>query len=253
MGRPDGSPMGRGFRSVSNDTTEGFVQEVHQRLREEQLMTNARKYAPMLIGAVIVLLLAVGGWQLWQGYQLGEARKGAVEFSAAQQLAANGDMDRAKAAFLALTTHGPQTYRTMARLEYGAILALQGDLDPALHAFDQAAAETGDPTIKQTAQLRAAYIAAETQDFDTVQRRLQPIIDSHSRLSYLAQELLAVQAWKAGKYDLARSTLETVSLAFSAPQSVRDRAQEFLSVIGPAPAQAPSAANAPAHSEGGHQ
>jgi hypothetical protein len=142
----------------------------------------------------------------------------------------------------------------MARLEYGAVLQAQGDLTGALAAFDKAATEASDPTMRESAQLRAAYLAAETQDFDAINRRLQPMLNSHTRLSYLAQELLAVQAWKAGKMDVARNTLQNLSLAFSAPESVRQRAQQYLAVIGPAPAQpAPTTpAPAPAHAEGAH-
>ena len=56
------------------------------------------------------------------------------------------------------------------------------------------------------------------------------------RISYLARELLGVEAWEAGENDLARDTLENLTLAFDAPEAVRQRAQLALSVIGPAPA-----------------
>jgi hypothetical protein len=107
--------------------------------------------------------------------------------------------------------------------------------------------------MRETAQLRAAYIAAETQDFSALQTRLQPIIDSGSRLSYLARELLAIEAWEAGQNDIARDALENLTLAFDAPEGVRQRAQVALSVIGPAPESpetpAASAATAPAEGD----
>jgi hypothetical protein len=239
---------------VTDDSTESFVQEVDQNLRDERMLAEAKRHAPLAIAAVALFIAAIAGWQMWRGYQTNEARKGAQEFSAAQTLAGNGDMNGAKAAFLALTTRGPQTYRVMARLEYAAVLQAQGDLTGALAAFDKAATESNDPVMRESAQLRAAYLAAETQDFDAINRRLQPMLNSHTRLSYLAQELLAVQAWKAGKMDVARNTLQNLSLAFSAPESVRQRAQQYLAVIGPAPAQpAPTtSAPAPAHAEGAH-
>lgn len=239
---------------MTDDGTETFVQEVDQHLRDERMFADAKKYAPYAIGAVVLFLAAIAGWQLFQRNQIDQARQGATEFAAAQQLAGAGDMAGAKTAFTALTTHGPQTYRTMAQLELAAVLQAQGDLNGALAAFDKAAGEASDPTMKETAQLRAAYLAAETQDFDAIQRRLQPLLNSHTKLSYLAQELLAVQAWKAGKTDVARSTLQTLSLAFSAPESVRQRAQQYLAVIGPATtAPAPATTpNAPAPAQGAH-
>jgi hypothetical protein len=53
--------------------------------------------------------------------------------------------------------------------------------------------------------------------------------------------------------DLARDTLENLSLAFDAPSSVQERARLALSVIGPAPATSADGANAPAPSEGENQ
>ncbi len=137
----------------------------------------------------------------------------------------------AKAAFLRLTTQGTPNYRVMARMEYAAIQQLQGDFDGAIASFDQAAAATNDPILKETAQLRAAYIAADTQDFEALQRRLQPLLQSHSRISYLGRELLAIQAWRTGHNDIARTTLQDITLAFDAPEGVRQRAQVTLSLL----------------------
>jgi hypothetical protein len=104
--------------------------------------------------------------------------------------------------------------------------------------------------MRLTAQIRAAYIAADTGDFAALQTRLTPIIESETRFSYLARELLGIEAWEAGEIDLARDTLESLTLAFDAPEEVRQRAQIALSVIGPAPATSADGAEAPAPSEG---
>jgi hypothetical protein len=233
---------------TKDDTTETFVQEVDQSVREEQLLAQAKRYGPWLAGLFVLVLAALGGWQWWQQHQRDVARSQATEYAAAQQLAASGNLDGAKAAFEHLTTQGPDTYRVMARMEYAALLSVQGDLDGSIAAFDQAAAAAHDPVMKETAQLRAAYIAAETQDFEALQRRLQPLLQSHSRISYLARELLAIQAWRSGHNDIARSTLEELTLAFDAPEGVRQRAQVTLALVGRAPASAHPATNSPASS-----
>lgn len=232
--------------------TDSFVQEVDESLREDRVVQFLKKYGVWIGGAVVVFLLGIGGWQAWNASQLNAAREHAEEYSAAQDLARAGNLDEAKLAFERLTEEGPGTYRVMARLEYAAALEAQGDLEGALAAFDQAAEQANDPIMRQTAQLRAAYIAAETQDLAALQTRLEPLLESEGRLSYLARELLAIEAWEAGNLDLARETLENLTLAFDAPEAVRQRAQVALSVVGPAPTPTPAdgAANAPAPSEG---
>lgn len=235
---------------MSNDT-DAFVQEVDQNLREERLMKLFRRYGPWAAGAV-VLALAIGfGWVQWQAYQLNNSREHAQEYAAAQNLAASGNLDEAKAEFERLSGEGPHVYRVMAQMEHAAVLEQQGDLEGALAGFDAAAEAASDPVMRETAQLRAAYIAAETQDFEALQLRLQPLINSESRLSFLARELLAIEAWEAGDMNLARDTLQNLTLAFDAPQSVRERAQVALSVIGPAPAASTAGdAQAPTPAEG---
>lgn len=252
-----------------DDATEGFVQEVDQRLGEERLMSDLKRYGPWLAGLFLVFLVGIGGWQFWTDHQRQAAREESTAFRAAQEMAQQGNMDGAKAAFQHLTTQGSDTYRVMARMEYAAIQQMQGDMEGSIASFDQAAAAARDPIMKETAQLRAAYIAADTQDFEALQRRLQPLVQSHSRISFLARELLGIQAWQSGHYDIARSTLEDLTLAFDAPDGVRQRAQVTLALLpaaapaaapasspspaSPAPATRTQGATSPAPSQGAHQ
>lgn len=231
--------------------TDSFVNEVDESIRQDRALAIAKRYGPYLIGLFFVFLLAIGGWQWWQGQSAKAERAQSEALVAALEMAQTGNVDGAKAELERLSGEGPRAYRAMARMHRAAILQEQGDLQAALAEFDLAAQAANDPIMRDTARLRAAYIAADTEDFAAVQTRLQPLISSDSRLSFLARELLAVEAWQAGEVDLARSTLENLTLAFDAPETVRQRAQLTLSVIGPAPAApADGAQTAPAPSEG---
>jgi hypothetical protein len=235
---------------VTNDS-DSFIQEVDEGLRQDRAMTMLRRWGPYAVGLIVVILLAVGGWQLWRDQQTKAAQRESDAFAAALEQAQNGDLEAAKTAFQDLTTRGPRAYRLMARMEHAAILEQQGDLEGALGAYDSIAEDAHDDTLRDSAAIRAAYIAAETQDFAALRTRLQPIIDRGGHASYLAQELLGVEAWEAGELDLARDTLENIRLAFDAPQAVTRRAELALAVIGPAPAPAGGApAPAPQASEG---
>lgn len=234
---------------MTNDT-DSFVQEVDESLRQDRIVTFFQRWGVWLIGGFVAIIATVGAWQGYRAYQLNASRDHAEEYAAAQTLAREGNLDEAKAAFQRLQGEGPGVYRVMAQLEHAAVLEAQGDLQGALREFDAAAADARDPVMRETAQLRAAYIAADTQDFAALQTRLQPLIESDSRMSYLARELLAIEAWEAGQNDLARDTLQSLTLAFDAPEAVRNRAQMALSVIGPASSTSADGANAPAPSEG---
>lgn len=230
--------------------TDSFVNEVDESLRQDRALALAKQYGPWLIGLFLVFLAGIGGWQWWRAEQIRAARAQSDEFQAAFEMAQAGNLDSAKAEFERLSGEGPRVYRAMAHMQTATILEAQGDLDGAIAAFDAAAEASSDPIMRDTARLRAAYIAAETQDFDTLQTRLQPLADSDSRLSFLARELIAIEAWEAGHNDIARSQLENLTLAFDAPEAVRRRAQIALSVIGPAAATPADSVPAPAPSEG---
>jgi hypothetical protein len=239
---------------VTNET-DSFVNEVDENLRREQAVSLARRYGPYVAGVFVVFLLAIGGWQFWRDYQQNQSRHQADQYAAAQELFAAGNLAEAKTEFERLSNEGPRTYRAMARMEHAAILAQEGDLEGAIAGIDSAAEIAPDQVMRESAQIRAAYIAADTQDFPALRTRLQPLIDSDTRVSYLAKELLAIEAWEAGETELARQTFDQLTLAFEAPDSLRQRAQIALSVLGPAPAAATpetpaDGAVAPAPSEG---
>jgi len=236
---------------VTNET-DSFVQEVDESLRQDRVLGFFRQYGVIVLGVLIAVVLVIGGWQAWRAYSMNAAREHSDDYLAAQQLLAAGNLDGAKAEFERLRDEGPRHFRIMARMEHAATLQAQGDLEAALAEFDEAANQASDPVLRETAQLRAAYIAAETQNLAALQTRLQPLIETDGRISFLARELLGIEAWEAGNLDLAREQLEALTLAFDAPEAVRQRAQVALSVVGPAPETNTPAdgAAAPAPSEG---
>jgi hypothetical protein len=223
---------------VTNES-DSFIQEVDEKVREDRMMAILKRYGPWAGGLLAVSLICVFGWISFQDYQVSQSRKAAENFGAAVEQLQESDLDAASESFAQLANEGPQIYRSMAMMESAAILQVQGDLDGAIAAFDAAAEASPDPIARDSARMRAAYIAAETQDFQALRARLAPLIDSDTPFSFLARELLGVEAWEAGDADLARETLQNLTLAFDAPESVRQRAQLVLSVVGPAEDSAP--------------
>lgn len=230
---------------------ESFFQEVDQRVRDERMLSLAKKYGPWLAGAFVAILFGVIAGELWRNYEGDEAKRQSVAFAEAQQKARTGEADAAIAQFETMSKSGPQVYRVLAMMERAAALQSKGDLQGALAGFDEAATAARDPILRDSARMRAAYIVADTQDFQAVRTRLQPIIDGGGQMSYLARELLGVEAWEAGETDLARDTLAPIALALEAPESVRQRAELVLTVLGPAPAAPATTTPAPGNAAKG--
>lgn len=226
------------------DQNESFFQEVDEQLRQDRLMKAFKRWGPWAGGALALVLVVVFGWIEFQNYQVREAGKQSDLFDEALKQVQGGDLDAATAQFAELSEKGPKTYRVMAMMERAALLEQRGDLAGAVTAFDAAAEASTDPIMRDSARIRAAYIVADTQDLQALKTRLQPIIDAKTPFSFLARELLGLKAWDSGDAELARSTLENITLAFDAPESVRQRAQLLLAVIGPAPESADAGGDA---------
>jgi len=236
---------------VTNDS-DSFVQEVNESLRQDRVVGFLRQNGIYIGIALVIFIGGIAGWQIYKDQTLKGSRAHAQEYAAAQRLAQEGNLADAKTEYERLSGEGPRVYRAMAQMEHAAVLETEGDLEGALAGFDRAAETATDPLMRDTARLRAAYLAAETGDFAALRTRLEPLIASDTRISYLARELLAIEAWEAGETDLARTTLEQLQLSLEAPEAVQSRATTALAVIGPAPqsSQSEGAANAPAPSEG---
>ena len=227
--------------------------EVEEEVRRDRYMRWMRQFGPWIGGALALVLIGVGGWQAYEGWRHGQARTYSNDFSAAQEMLTAGDAKGAVAALQALDEGGPAIYRQLAELEAASALVAQGDLQGALTRYDAAAAAARDPIVRDTARLRAAYLVADSQDFPAVQARVAPIIEAGGPIGHLARELLAIEAWEAGEFALARSSFDQITLSTDAPEAMQQRARLALAVLGPAaprqagaaPAQQSNAPEAP--------
>lgn len=222
-----------------------IFEEVETGLREDKLQSWLRKYWLVAIGAVVAVVLGVVLYNVWGAWRQSDNRAQGEKFAALQQQAAT-DPAGAIAALSAFQRSAHGGYKALAEMERAGALQAQGDLAGALAAFDSAAKLSNEPVVKQSAQLRAAYLAAETENFAALDARLKPLIDARGPFSYLARELIGVKAYEDGQVERARTEFTYLESAFDAPEGVRNRASSFLAVLGPAPQSAAPAPAAPA-------
>ena len=223
-----------------------IFEEVEEKLREDKLQVWWDKYGMVAIGAAVGLVLFVGAYGAFNAWRASANAATGERFAVIQQQI-QSDPAAAQAALTTFEKSASGGYRALAEMERAGALQAQGDLRGAIAAFDNAAKLANEPVVKQSAQLRAAYLAADVESFTDLEGRLQPLIDTRGPFSYLARELLGVKAYEAGQPERARTEFTYLETALGAPDGVRQRASSFLSVLGPAPEpSAPAAAPAPA-------
>jgi hypothetical protein len=213
-------------------------EEVEEGLRQDQFAIFIKKYGVLLAAGFVAILLGIGGYQGFTAWQANQSRDFATKLDQAQQLATAHKDAEAEKALNDIIGRAPAGYKTAALLQLGAVKLDKGDEAAALKAYEDAAKASPTPQFRDIAQLKAAYVAADIEDFAKLDARVKPIIDKAGPFSFQARELLAMQAYANGDTARAREELEFLTLALDAPEGVRQRAQGLLSALGPAPANA---------------
>ncbi len=229
-----------------------IFEEVDEELRKDKYHDLARRYGPLVLGAAAAVVLGTAGYQGWHAWQNSTRAASSDAFHLAVTALEAGQMAQASTRFEALAETGTNAYASLALLQRAAIALDAGDNVAAAGFYDQVAAQSGEPMIRDLASLKAVWALWDTLSFNDVEIRLTPITGPVSPYRYLAREAIAVAALRAGDLSRARREYQFLSVGFDVPQGVARRALEGLALIDdqpapaePAPAAAPQVAPTP--------
>ncbi|WP_438279242.1 tetratricopeptide repeat protein [Nitrobacter sp.] len=208
--------------------------EVDEELRREQLRKVWSRYSGLIVGAAILIIVAVGGWR---GYQYLEAQKAAQAGSAFEAAAALADQNKhaeAEAAFTKLAATAPRGYRNLSLLR-AAAEAVKRDPKEAVKLYDAIAADSGfDGAERDLARVRAAGLLLDTETYNNMLQRLEPATAPEATFRHTAREMLALSAWHANDTASARKWLDAISADGQTPSSLRNRAEALQALLPPA-------------------
>ncbi|MEX0954438.1 MAG: tetratricopeptide repeat protein [Rhizobiaceae bacterium] len=211
---------------------DSFIREVNEELRQDQAKALWKRYGPIVIGAAVAVVLATAAWVGYEYWVQSRANASGDRFSAALDMAEQGQSDEALAAFEELEAEGYGAYPVLARLRAATVLAGQGDLDGAVSEFDAVAADGSVPAaIRDMARLRAGYILVDSGSYEEVSSRVEVLTADSSHLRHAAREALALSAWREGRSADALSLFEQIVADDAAPRNTRQRAGVMVELI----------------------
>ncbi len=210
-----------------------IFQEVEEDVRRERAQQLWKRYAPIVIGVALVIVLAVAGVTGWRQYVASQHAQASDRFNAALMQAAAGDRAGAIAALGELAQDAREPYGSLARLRQAALMAEAGDRAAAA-TFADAASRSEDPLIRDYAELMAIVQTISTDPPATVIARLEPHAADGRPWRALARDYLAFVAWKSGDVARARQVWETIRNDEQAAPSQKARAAELLAATAPA-------------------
>lgn len=217
--------MGRD--KVANEEDSVILKEVDQALEEDQTWEFFRKNGAALIGAAVLLVGGVAGWQVYGHLKTQTAERQALEFrNALELLEENHEAGRSALEALAAEKGG---YAALAGLRRASSYAAGGERLKALEIYRSIADGDAPRRIRELAQLRAAYLAL-ADGRDAVMGDLGDLAESDGPFSYFAKEILGIASMNAKDYESAAATFNELSLDLGAPAGIRDRAEEFAAL-----------------------
>lgn len=204
--------------------------EVDEEVRRERMQAAAKKYGPIVGGAVALLIAGVGGFTFWQNQQVANREDAGAAFLAAAR-AQQSELSAGQNAFSELAEDGPAGYPTIARFKQAEALAAAGDRAGAVAALNGVETLETSDHYKELARLLAIGLRSYDESPETLLPLVEPLAAPGRPWQALAIEQAAMLEIKLGELDAARARLEALSADLAAPNGVRERAAAALTAL----------------------
>ncbi len=204
-----------------------IFREVEEDVRKERLEKLWKAYGEYVIALLVLVVLGVGGWQLWLRYQDSQRAKASDQFVAAQHIT---NATQAAAAYDALSKSAPGGYGELSRLAKANALASGGKNNDAVVIYRDIASSDSGP-LGAVARLRAAWLLADNTPRADLVTLLAPINGDSSAWHEMAREVLAYSDYKTGKVKDAAGEFDTLANDPESPDALKNRARAFAAFL----------------------
>ncbi len=210
-----------------------LMREVDEAVRRDQLEGAAKRYGLMIAAAVLVVLLAFGGWLFWRDRQENALESRSEQLVLAFDELESGAFAPADEKLAPLATNDGDAASVAANLGRAAIALRDNRRDEAVRIF-QAVADNGDAPepYRQLAAIRLAAAQFEDLQPQAVIDRLKPIAVPGNPWFGSAGELVAMAYLKQGREDLAGPLLAQIAKDDSVPETLRSRTRQLAGLLG---------------------
>lgn len=214
-----------------------IFREVDEEFQRDKVAQTLKKHGNLIIGVLLAVVLAVGGWRGWQYLEAQKAAEAGKAFETALALIADGKADAGKSALEALAKSAPAGYRTLSQFRLVAEQA-KTDGPGAAKAYEALAGDAAlDQTLRDLAKVRAASLLVDSQPLEALQQRIEALSGAGQAWRLSAREVLGTAAFKAGQMDKASRYFDSILADPEASQSMRQRAEVMMALVRGGPVQ----------------
>lgn len=204
----------------NEDKSGGLLDGIQSEVSSENapLLNFITRHASTIAGAVLTLLLILGGIAIWNWYHGGKQAEARQELARINAQLKGADRNKALAK---LAENAPESTRLFIYMSLGQSAQENGDPVLAADAYAKAASLDGDGALGLTAALgsvgsllmQAEYLQALAL-LEELDRKLP---DASKSMEF--KQMLAEAAFKAGKTELALKTYENLAATVKTPEA----------------------------------
>jgi hypothetical protein len=215
------------------DISETFVREVDENLRRDQLRDFFKAYGSWVAAAVILFLLASGGFIWWKQHQVERAQGQVEQIAQVYKDVGSGHTSRSQQQLDELAKSGSKSVRASALFARAALALQQSDAKLATATYKSIAEDSGMPRPYRD----AALIRQTALEFDQLQpqaiiARLEPLAKPGEPWFGTAGEMTAMAMIKQGNRQQAGELFAAIAKDKSVPDSIRDRSIQLAGSLG---------------------
>lgn len=230
----DGGSAPKSESEIAGDREDQlFIQEVNEELKQERYLENWKKYGQYIVGAAVLAIASVAGWQYYKSSIRSAQQAQSVDFTNGVSLAAQGKSKEASKVFDKIARESEGGYAALARLRQAALVAQSGDSKAAAALYLQLAGDENSPVVfRNLGTVLWGLHAMDSAKPDDAIARLKPMTAAGQTWRFTAMELTAHYHRKAGRNDEAARIFKELTTMSGVPTSLRRRAGEMLSILG---------------------
>ncbi|MBL4617896.1 MAG: tetratricopeptide repeat protein [Robiginitomaculum sp.] len=211
--------------------------EVDEELRKEVANRLFRKFLPLIIIVVVLIVGGVAGYQANDWWQTKQKSEAAEAYTSAAKLLEEGNYQEALIAFRDFAATGPKGYAALSKMQAAIATMKMGKNIEAATLFTEAAKDMDDPLFSDLATIKSVMIVFDLLTLTDLEAKLSKVSGAGRPYRSMARELLAFKAMEDGDLDRAREEFTLLSFSLDAPSGTAQRAKMALSLLGPAPAK----------------
>lgn len=217
----------------SSDINETFLREVDEEYRRDKVRDFFVENRVLLISAVVLFLLATGGWFFWQSYQQKRSGEQVEELAKVYRDLGQGNFDAAQPALKPLEESHSEGVSASAIFTSAAIDLERNNPKSAIAKYKTVADDSGmAQPYRDIALIRQTSLEFDQLKPEEVIARMKPLAAPGEPWFGSAGELTALALVKQGKKDEAGKLFASIGRDKTVPESIRARVVQMAASLG---------------------